>query len=1093
MADLEQAIRYLQQAVGATPADHPERAKRLNSLGAGYGNRFQRTGQMTDLEQAIRYVQQAVGATPADHPYRASYLNNLGGGYRERFQRTGQMTDLEQAIRYLQQAVEATPADHPDRSSRLNNLGIGYGVRFRRTGQMADLEQAIRYHQQALETTPADHPDHTSCLDSLGIGYRNRFRRTGQMTDLEQAIRYLQQAVGATPADHPDHARCLNNIGNGYLDRFRRIGQMADLEQAIQYHQQAVGATPAGHPHRASYLNNLGAGYRDRFQRTGQMADLEQAIRYLQQAVEATPADHPYRSSCLNSLGVGYGDRFQRTGQMTDLEQAIRYHQQAVGATPADHPDHATYLNNLGIRYGVRFQKTGQMADLEQAIRYLQQALETTPADHPDHTSCLDSLGIGYRNRFQRTGQMTDLEQAIRYFQQAVGATLADHPDHARCLNNIGNGYLDRFQRTGQMADLEQAIQYHQQAVGVTPADHPHRASYLNNLGAGYRERFQRTDQMADLEQAIQYHQQAVGATPADHPDRASYLNSLGNGYRDRFRRVHAEVDLISSIEIFKQALSSSFGDPLARIMAGRSAVRHLLIEGKWNDAAHTLEEILRLLPEVTPLTNSRNDLQYVLRQLSGLASLSASVFLKSGKLALKAIQALESGRGIIASLMIDSRSDASMLKEKYPELWSRYAQCRKQIATTSTESSFLLQTTFHQDYATRSRKRQELFQNLDDLRKEIRIHPGFERFLLPPTEREIQGLAQNGPIVCFNVSDVSSEAFLVTTTSIQALPLPDLKLENLQGSVKLYALRGNSARRDATLYESDEDEQSFVSDMSTELQSLWNNAVKPVLQQLGLLGREKALDTFPRIYWVGGGIMAFLPLHAAGDHTEGSTENTLSHAISSFVPTLKTLQFVQNKPPFSIRERKSDILIVSMPTTPGGHKPLKVSEEVAAITNHTRSWASNIVLEQPSRESVLDALKSCSIAHFACHGLADPVEPAKSALILGREIEERLTLEDIDAITHDNAQIAYLSACSTAEIKVQNLADESIHLASTFQLVGFQHVIGTLWGADDDAAVEIARKFYEGLLQQAKVDDTSVARALHDAVLCLRNEKDEI
>lgn len=199
-------------------------------------------------------------------------------------------------------------------------------------------------------------------------------------------------------------------------------------------------------------------------------------------------------------------------------------------------------------------------------------------------------------------------------------------------------------------------------------------------------------------------------------------------------------------------------------------------------------------------------------------------------------------------------------------------------------------------------------------------------------------------------------------------------------------------------------------------------------------------------------------------------------------------LQFSLNKPSFSIRQRRPKILIVSMPTTPGGHKPLKVSEEVAAITNHTRSWASTIVLEQPSRESVLNALKSCSIAHFACHGRADSVEPAKSALILGREIEEELTLEDIDTITHDSAQIAYLSACSTAEIKVQNLEDESIHLASTFQLAGFKHVIGTLWGADDSAAVEIAGKFYGALYRHNRSGHRSVAQALHDAVLSFRN-----
>jgi tetratricopeptide (TPR) repeat protein len=1060
------------------------------TLRSRLGGRFQRIGQMTDLEQAIQYDQQALKAIPADHPDRARYLNNLGSRLVGRFQRTGQMTGLEQAIQYGQQALEAIPADYPDRARYLNNLGSGLESRFQRTGQMTDLEQAIQYGQQALEATPADHPDRARYLSNLGLRFSDRFRRIGQMTDLEQAIQYGRQALKATPADHPDRARYLNNLGLRLGGRFQRIGQMTDLEQAIQYSQQALETTPADHSDRALYLHNLGAEFCDRFKRTGEMTDLEQAIQYNQQALEAIPADHLYRAWYLDSLGSEFIDRFQRTGQMTDLEQAIQYNQQALEATPADHPDRARYLNNLGSRFEGRFQRTGQMTDLEQAIQYGQQALEATPADHPDRAGCLGDLGLRFGGRFQRTGQMTDLEQAIQYDQQALEAIPADHPNRARYLNNLGSGLGGRFLRTGQMTDLEQAIQYNQQALKTTPVDHPDRARYLDNLGLRFGDRFQRIGQMTDLEQAIQYGQQALEATPADHPDRARYLNNLGSKLGDRFQRTHAVADLRGSTEIFKKALSCSSSVALSRIAAGRSAVYNLRIEKKWNDAAHILVKILHLLPEVTPPTNSRDDLQHTLQQLSGLASSAASIFLKAGKPAVKALQALESGRGIIASLMIDARSDASMLKEKYPELWSRYAECRERIAATSTESSFTLDTTLSQDYIRRSENRQQVFSTLDDLRNEIRKCPGFERFLLPPIETEIRGLARNGPIVCFNVSNVSSEAFLVTMKSIQALSLPDLKLENIQSCVRLFALRGNPSRRDATIWESDKDEQCFTPNMSTELRSLWTNAVKLVLQQLGLFGQKKSPDTLPRIYWVGGGMMALLPLHAAGDHTPGSTENTISHVISSFVPTLKALQFVQNKPPFSIRERRPKILIVSMPTTPGGYKPLKVSEEVAAITSHTRSWASTTALEQPSRESVLNILKSCSIAHFVCHGLADPVEPAKSALILGRELEQRLSLKDLDAITHDNAQIAYLSACSTAESKVQNLVDESIHLASTFQLAGFQHVIGTLWGADDSAAVEIAGKFYEGLLQHTTDDGTSVAGALHDAVLCYRNAK---
>ena len=95
MADVEIAIQRFQEAIDATSADHPDRAKWLNSLGIGYQDRYQRTGAKADLEKAIERYQEAVDATPADDPDRAGRLHSLGSGYQDRYQRTGAITDLE--------------------------------------------------------------------------------------------------------------------------------------------------------------------------------------------------------------------------------------------------------------------------------------------------------------------------------------------------------------------------------------------------------------------------------------------------------------------------------------------------------------------------------------------------------------------------------------------------------------------------------------------------------------------------------------------------------------------------------------------------------------------------------------------------------------------------------------------------------------------------------------------------------------------------------------------------------------------------------------------------------------------------------------
>ncbi len=70
MADLETAIQRHQEAFDNTPDDHPDRADRLDSLGAGYLDRYRRTGAMADLETAIQSYQEALDSSLSPIPVR---------------------------------------------------------------------------------------------------------------------------------------------------------------------------------------------------------------------------------------------------------------------------------------------------------------------------------------------------------------------------------------------------------------------------------------------------------------------------------------------------------------------------------------------------------------------------------------------------------------------------------------------------------------------------------------------------------------------------------------------------------------------------------------------------------------------------------------------------------------------------------------------------------------------------------------------------------------------------------------------------------------------------------------------------------------
>jgi hypothetical protein len=502
------------------------------------------------------------------------------------------------------------------------------------------------------------------------------------------------------------------------------------------------------------------------------------------------------------------------------------------------------------------------------------------------------------------------------------------------------------------------------------------------------------------------------------------------------------------------------------------------------------LDKTLDIIPDIVPGTVSKGDMQILVQKFFGFGGLAASIFLKVGRTPLQALQALEICRGIISSLVMDSRPDLSSLQRSQPELCARYTKCLNDISSMNSTISGL-----DPGYVEAIGRVISLYEGLNEIRQEIRGQPGLEQFLSPLSQEEIQAMGEQGPIVSLSVSDISAEAFLLTSTGVEVLPLPDVDIDTVLGMLQTFQSHGNRARRDAAVVSDDEDDletstgYTSIPSVDNALRYIWESIVKPVVQRLQLL-RDETCDpsSLTRIWWISGGVLSLIPLHAAGCHEPGSMENTISHVISSYATTLKSLESLRKKDQMRLADQKHEVLVISMPTTPGSFYPLDVKKEVDAIKTFAEPWANVTALERPGKAEVIEALQRCTIAHFACHGMADPVDPRKSNLLLGRNELERLSVEDFDTMTFEKASIIYLSACSTAELKVRNLADESLHLASSLQLAGFQHVIATVWGAKDTAAVEVAKSFYEALHNATDTGAVNVAEALHVAVVSLRN-----
>lgn len=152
-------------------------------------------------------------------------------------------------------------------------------------------------------------------------------------------------------------------------------------------------------------------------------------------------------------------------------------------------------------------------------------------------------------------------------------------------------------------------------------------------------------------------------------------------------------------------------------------------------------------------------------------------------------------------------------------------------------------------------------------------------------------------------------------------------------------------------------------------------------------------------------------------------------------------------------------MVIAAMPTSPKGPADKKapkdlpgVREETEELLNSARSQICMTVLTHPSADQVLGVLKTCRIAHFTYHGTSDYSDPSNSGLILQKSAgpdeafeQDRLTVQRVSELRLRHTQVAYLSACSTAENKAARLSDEVIHVVSGFQVAGFPYVVGCL------------------------------------------------
>lgn len=955
----------------------------------------------------------------------------------------------------------------------------------------------------------AGQPVAAAYVSNLCAALAARASRTGSAADMDAAVATGRQAAAAAPEGHPLYTANQSNLAGALRARYEHLREPGELDEAIDAARRAVAATPEPGSGRRRYLTNLAGVLILRFNRAADPADLSEAVGAARESAMATPTDSPYRGRRLVTLAEALVRRHRLSGLSAELDEAITTLASALDAGFGPNWDRANVVAMLGELLRLRAQRAGRAgreADIDAAVTLGRQAVDLT-------SDC------------------------------AQGAKVMRLMNLAAALTTRAVDFPDRSAR----ADLDKAIDVGWSVVSIpasdalsSPAVAQAVATAMANLTAALSTRAELAGQdgeavdpravRSDLDRAVAVGVAALTATdpaldtPGTTPTvRAAALTSLESALARRFERFADPSDLAGAIRCAEEAAGMTDAPAFIRVraaaMGGRLAARHHPAQG-----AALLETAVRLLPALAPRHLTRSDVESALGSITGVAGDAAAAILadeSGGSLdtrAARALALLEAGRGVLLGRGFDVRGDLAALEREAPALAARFTWLRAMLDTDGP----LLRPAGAGRPGPRGPAelaepteddRLRLAAELDTLLAGIRSRDGFEYFGLPPDGATLAAAGAEGAVVVCNVTLENGHALIITRGRVTALPLPGLTAYTVLDQGRVFY---------AALGETMDDPLATPAGIPDVLAWLWDTVTGPVLEFLGAGAAPAGEAALPRVWWAPGGMLGRLPVHAAGYHADppGPGRRTVMDRVAfSYTPTVRALLHARGR-----RGRGDAIspgwtagtavtgeleapgsLIVAMPETPGlpgAALPGALGEAEAVASLLPRP----LVLVEPERDAgpaaeaghgtptsplptkplVLAELASRQVAHFACHGVFDHDSPAASRLLLHDHREDPLSVAALAAVDLSHVRLAFLSACETAfGMSGAQLLDESVHLASAFQLAGFEHVIAAQWTVKDAVAASIAADFYAFLADPGtgRLDSDRCAGALRDAV----------
>lgn len=488
----------------------------------------------------------------------------------------------------------------------------------------------------------------------------------------------------------------------------------------------------------------------------------------------------------------------------------------------------------------------------------------------------------------------------------------------------------------------------------------------LNNLAIALRYQFKLTSSLKEIAQVVIIMQRGIAMSMSSNPAPASRLNSLGDAFHMKYKLSGSMEDLESAIKAKEEAVAVDSAPQHYRITAADSALSLLREHSAFdqNRANSFLHQAIELLRFVSPRVLNQYDRQRNIARFSGITAGEVSTYLDIGEDVCNSIQLLETGRGLLASIQLEYRSDVSVLKDQHPALGDEYEFLRDQLDLPLNDDPLLAKDHPY----TNAEHRRDLSKRFDNIL-------GFDRFLLDISVSQLTSLATHGPVVVFNVSEIRSDALLIESTNIHSMQLHALHSVDLTSQAMNFLDAVNATRS--------KNYSDTTRKIRNVLEWLWDTAVGPVLEELGFKKMPTESRTWPRVWWVGCGLLNLLPIHAAGYYEPADPpQAAIDRVISSYTPTIRSLKYARDRAAKSVTSSQK-IALIGIFETPE-HKDLPfVKTELEELQKLLSSNIHVTVVSDCTKQNVLSTLLDHQIAHFSCHAMSSAEDPSQSKFVL--------------------------------------------------------------------------------------------------------------